>query len=293
MGKTIFTPVVDMNMPWKQKLRRSIDVRKTLLCVGLDTDLGRFPSDLIRDLGGQVGINREIVSATSDLAAAYKPNLAFYEKEGPEGIRALHDTVRMIREEAPGSIVILDAKRGDIGNTSKAYASAAFDSMKADSITVNAYMGKDAVIPFSADPEKLVFVLCRTSNQAASEIQDLEMDGEPLYLRMARIIKGWNDNDNLGLVVGATFPEELKRIREAVGFDMPILVPGVGAQGGDLRPVLEYGTDISGSGVLINVSRGIMFAFQNDGGSLGESARQAASGYYQMIRSEMEKLGRW
>jgi orotidine-5'-phosphate decarboxylase len=189
--------------------------------------------------------------------------------------------------------VILDAKKGDIGNTSKAYAKAAFESLGADSITVNGYMGKDAVTPFSDHSDKLVFVLCRTSNKAAGEVQDTKAPEDPFYLKMAEMIDGWNENDNLGMVVGATFPEELKRVREKVGYEMPILVPGIGAQGGDIEKVLEYGTNDEGWGVLINVSRGIMFAFLKEGGNYEEAAREAALRYHGSIKAGMSLLGRW
>jgi len=280
-------------MDWKEKLRSSLR-RRTLLCVGLDTDMDRFPPHLRTEPDAQFFRNRELIDATADLAAAYKLNQAFYEVQGSKGFDALERTVSYIREEHPGILTILDAKKGDIGNTSKAYARAAFETLGADSITVNGYMGKDAVMPFSEYSDRLVFVLCRTSNRTAGEVQDLGTREGPLFLKMASLISSWNDNGNLGLVVGATFPDELKRIREKVGYDLPVLVPGVGAQGGDLGKVLEHGTDGSGWGALINVSRGIMFAFlEDDRNDHTDPAREAAMGYLDSIRREMEALGRW
>jgi orotidine-5'-phosphate decarboxylase len=279
-------------MDWKSKMQSSLE-RRTLLCVGLDTDMDKFPEELSSGELPQFERNRELIDATSDIAAAYKLNQAFYEVNGPEGIIALERTVAYIRDNHPDILIILDAKKGDIGNTSRAYARAAFDKLGFDSITVNGYMGRDAVIPFSEKEDRLVFVLCRTSNKAAGEVQDLRITDDPLFLRMAELIVDWNENGNLGMVVGATFPEELKTVRERVGYDIPILVPGVGSQGGDLEKVLEYGTDEKGWGVLINVSRGIMFAFLKEGGEYLDEARKSALRYYDSIEKGMIKLGRW
>jgi orotidine-5'-phosphate decarboxylase len=285
--------IIEGPMEWKEKLESSLG-RRTLLCVGLDTDMDRFPPELRVEPDAQFQRNRELIDATADLAAAFKLNQAFYEVQGKQGIDALERTVSYIRENHPGVLIIFDAKKGDIGNTSKAYAKAAFETLGADSITVNGYMGKDAVVPFSSYDDKLVFVLCRTSNKTAGEVQDMISGDEPLFLRMASLISSWNDKQNLGMVVGATFPEELRKVREKVGYDMPILVPGVGAQGGDLGKVLEAGTDERGWGVLINVSRGIMFAFlKHEGKDHVRAARDAAEGYLNSIRQEMEDLGRW
>jgi orotidine-5'-phosphate decarboxylase len=280
-------------MKWKELLVNSTNNRRTLLCIGLDTDMDKFPEELRSGELPQFDRNKELIDATADIAAAFKLNQAFYEIQGAKGVTALEKTISYIKENYPDVLVILDAKKGDIGNTSRAYAKAAFESLGSDSITVNGYMGKDAVTPFSDYKDKLVFVLCRTSNKAAGEVQNTLSPEEPLYLIMADLIGGWNDNGNLGMVVGATFPEELKKVRDRIGFQMPILVPGVGTQGGDLEKVLQHGTDENGWGVLINVSRGIMFAFQKEGGNYIEAARSAALRYHQEIRSSMGSLGRW
>lgn len=279
-------------MDWKEKLESSLK-GGTLLCVGLDTDMERFPEELRAGDLPQFERNRELIDATADLAAAYKLNQAFYEVQGAEGIAALERTITYINEKHPKILVILDAKKGDIGNTSKAYAKAAFKSLGVDSITVNGYMGKDAVSPFSDYDDKLVFVLCRTSNKAAGEVQDMRAPDDPFYMKMAELIDRWNDKGNLGMVVGATFPDELKKVREKIAYGMPILVPGVGTQGGDLEKVLEYGTNDEGWGILINVSRGIMFAFQKDGGGYIAAARKAAERYHRSISEGMASLGRW
>ena len=278
-------------MDWKEKINRGLE-KRTILCVGLDTDMDR----LKRDFDSQIEVNRLIVDETKNLAAAYKPNLAFYEKEGEEGIKALSETVDHIKRNAPDALIILDGKKGDIGNTSKAYAAAAYEKIGADAVTLNGYMGRDVIDPFLEYEDKLNFVLCRTSNPSAREMQDLKVSGMPLYLKMADMIREWNQGKNLGMVVGATYPEELGRIRELVGYDIPILVPGIGTQGGDLKAVLEKGTEKGGRGILINVSRGIMFAYQRKGmtsSEIGKAARMAAATYVNNIRDMLEDLGRW
>lgn len=280
-------------MNWKEKLGESAR-KKSLLCIGLDTDMSKFPDNMRNGDLPQFERNRELIDATAHLALAYKLNQAFYEVQGAKGHTALERTVKHIIKEHPGILVILDAKKGDIGNTSRAYAKAAFDGLGVDSITVNGYMGLDAVTPFSEWEDKLVFVLCRTSNKAATEIQDTPSPIEPLYMRMATLVDHWNSKGNLGMVVGATYPEEMGKIRERVGFDMPFLVPGVGAQGGDMRKVLEMGTSLSVSRLMINVSRGIMFSFlKEEGSDYIESAVRSAESYSSLIRKEMEHLGRW
>jgi orotidine-5'-phosphate decarboxylase len=280
-------------MDWKEKLGSSLQ-RRTLLCIGLDTDMERFPPHLRQEPDAQFRRNKELIDATADLAAAFKLNQAFYEAQGKMGTDSLERTVSYIRQNHPSILIILDAKKGDIGNTSKAYAKAAFETLGADSITVNAYMGKDAVVPFSTYSDRIVFVLCRTSNSSAGEVQDMVVGDEPFFLKIASLISSWNDQGNIGMVLGATFPEEIQKVREKVGFEMPILVPGIGAQGGDLRKVLENGTDEKGWGVLINVSRGIMFAFSKDEErDYIEAARKAAEHYLRSIRDEMVTLGRW
>ena len=282
-------------MRWKELLEGAVDSKRSLLCVGLDTDMKRFGDEVPEGPSPQFAINKEIIENTHLHAAAYKLNMAFYEVRGVEGMRALEETVRYLRAEHPDILVILDAKKGDIGNTSGAYADAAFGHLGVDSVTVNAYMGRDAVDPFTEDPDRLCFVLCRTSNGSAREVQDFGTDTK-LFMRMAELVKKWNKRGNLGLVVGATYPSELEIVRRIVGWEMPILVPGVGAQGGDLEAVLRKGTDARGRNILINVSRGIMFAYRNEemaGLSMGEAASRAASRYRESIMTVLEDAGRW
>ena len=221
------------------------------ICVGLDSEVSKLPKGQT-----QLSFNQAIVKATHDLVAAYKPNSAFYEAEGAKGWETLKKTIAFIHEVAPKTRVILDAKRADIGNTSLSYARSAFEDLGADAITLNPYLGGEALQPFLDYKEKGCFILCRTSNVGAQEFQDLQVDGEPLYLRVARqVANHWNKNKNCGLVVGAIVPEELKKIRQVAG-DLPFLVPGVGAQGGDVKTVLEN----AGKNCLINISRSVLFA---------------------------------
>lgn len=241
--------------------------RKHFLCVGLDSDVSNLPKGQT-----QLSFNRAIVEATHDLVAAYKPNSVFYEAAGLQGLEALQKTIDFIHEKVPQAIVILDAKRADIGNTNQGYAQAAFDLLKADAITLNPYLGGEALQPFLDYKEKGCFILCRTSNPSAKEFQDLDCSGEPLYLKVAKqVAKHWNKNKNCGLVVGATYPEELKKVRGAAP-DLPFLVPGVGTQGGDLQKVLQNGRSTEGQGLLINVSRSVIFA--SSGNDFAQQARK-------------------
>ncbi|PIZ02516.1 orotidine-5'-phosphate decarboxylase [Candidatus Gottesmanbacteria bacterium CG_4_10_14_0_8_um_filter_37_24] len=208
------------------------------------------------------------------MVCAYKPNSAFYEAQGEEGIRQLKQTVYFVKENYPKIPVILDAKRADIGNTNEGYVKFAFDHLGADAITLHPYLGKDALKPFLERRDKGLFILCRTSNSGAGEFQDLEIDGKPLYqVIAAKVAKDWNYNGNCGLVVGATYPKELDIVRHIVG-NIPILIPGIGAQGGDLEKTVQAGVDKTGLNALINSSRGIIFA--STGVNFAEKAREEA-----------------
>ena len=200
------------------------------------------------------------MEATKDLVCAYKINTAFYEAHGVEGITALHQTIACIHNIAPDIPVILDAKRADIGNTNIGYVKMAFNFLQADAITVHPYLGSEALEPFLSRIEKGIFVLCRTSNPGACEFQDLPFNGKPLYHFVARYVANkWNENGNCSLVVGATCPNKLREVRKLIG-NMPILIPGIGAQGGDIREVVAAGKDSRGCGMIINSSRDIIFA---------------------------------
>lgn len=238
------------------RLTAAMDASDSLICVGLDPQPQRTPADEILDF------NTRVIEATAGLVCAYKPQSAFYEVAGDAGWQALKDTIAAVRRLAPETVVILDAKRNDIGNTAEAYAASAFDWFDADAVTINPYLGGDAVAPFLRRHDRGAFALCRTSNPGAADLQSLSMaDGEPLYLTVAQQARRWGENNhgNLGLVVGATWPEELKQVRARCP-EMPILLPGIGAQGGDLAASVAVGVDAHGRGLLVSASRSVIYA---------------------------------
>ena len=266
-----------MSMPFADRLAAAIAASRGLLCVGLDPDPQKIPPDLAREAHPFLAFNRRIVDATHDLAAAYKPQIAFYSALRAEA--ELEASIRYIRERAPQALVILDAKRNDIGNTAEAYAREAFDRYGADAVTINPYMGEDSVRPFLARPERGAILLCRTSNPGARDFQDLTVDGLPLYRRVAlRAAAHWNTHRNLMLVVGATYPAEMAELRRAHP-ELPFLVPGIGAQGGDLEAMLAAGLDARRAGLLVNSARGIIYA----GGGTAEAIRAAARALHAAI----------
>jgi len=250
------------------------------VCVGLDTDYTQMPesakgSGLISD--DIYRFNAEIIDATADLVCAYKPNIAFYEARGIEGMKALRETILHIKHGYPDIPVILDAKRADIGSTNMGYVQAAFDrdGLNADAITVHPYLGREAMKPFLDRADKGIIVLTRTSNPGAGEFQDLPVGAnqEPLYQAIARnVAQSWNTNGNCGVVVGATYPRELAEVRAIVG-DMPILIPGIGAQGGEVEATVKVGKDSRRMGMIVNSSRGIIFA--SKGADYAQAARTA------------------
>jgi orotidine-5'-phosphate decarboxylase len=263
-------------MTFADRLARAIDSSGSLMCVGLDPDPAKLPEDLV---GAQdrfpdalpiYAFNRRIVDATADIAAAYKPQIAFYGAQGAED--QLLASIRYIRERAPEALVILDAKRNDIGNTAEAYAREAFERYGADAVTVNPYMGEDLVRPFLVRRDRGAILLCRTSNPGARDFQDLPVDGLPLYRRVAeRAAHHWNEHGNLMLVVGATYPRDMSDLRQAHP-EVSFLVPGIGAQAGDLEATLAAGLNVHGTGLLISSSRNIIYA----GGGAPDAIRAAA-----------------
>jgi orotidine-5'-phosphate decarboxylase len=280
------------NIPdFVSRLDHACSSNRSLLCVGLDVDPERMP---VKD---PLEFNRAIVDATADLVCAYKPNMAFYEALGMEGLRALEGTVDHIRKAAPNAFILGDAKRGDIGSTAPAYAKAMFQVWGFDAVTVNAWGGHDGLEPFLEDPARGVFIWCRGSNPGSADLQDLTVitpDGPmPLYQRLARSADGWNRNGNIGLVMGATNPDQLADVRSLCP-DMPLLVPGVGAQGGDLEDAVLAGTDRNGRRALINSSRGIIYARPGAGGSGGfaAAARQAADRLREQINRILTDAGK-
>ncbi|MEZ4957085.1 MAG: orotidine-5'-phosphate decarboxylase [Saprospiraceae bacterium] len=254
----------------RQELFEQIIAKKSFLCIGLDSDPARIPKHLLELEDPVFEFNKRIIEATSDLCVAYKPNLAFYEAQGVKGWQSLEKTLKVI---PPDIFSIADAKRGDIGNTSTQYAKAFFENLNFDSITVAPYMGEDSVKPFLAFPEKWVILLALTSNKGSLDFQLGSQDGgEPLYERVMTKAQSWATPDNLMYVVGATHPEKFSEIRR-IAPDHFLLVPGIGAQGGDLQEVCRYGMNDQ-VGLLVNSSRGIIFA--GDGEDFAEQARQAA-----------------
>jgi orotidine-5'-phosphate decarboxylase len=250
----------------------------SLVCVGLDPDMAKIPVRFASSSQPILEFNKEIVDATHDLVCAYKPQIAFYNAVGAE--RQLEQTIEYIRQRAPHTIVILDSKRGDIGNTATAYAAEAFERYKADAVTINPYMGEDTVRPFVKDARHAAIVLCRTSNSGARDFQDLLVDGKPLYQHVARrAADKWNELKNVLLVVGATYPEEMSLLRKAHP-ELTFLVPGIGAQGGDLKATLDNGLDANKQGLLISSSRQIIFAGDQT------AIRKAA----QILRDEINEL---
>lgn len=271
---------------FQELLRARWDEGK-FLCVGLDSDLEKLPESAHKSSNREtiVGFNRAIVDATKDIVCAYKPNSAFYEAHGDEGWSALRETAQYITEQAPDVPIILDAKRADIGNTNNGYADAIFKHLFMDAVTVHPYLGSEALRPFLDYKEKGIFVLCRTSNPGAGELQDLLIDGDPLYKKVAQLVaQKWNTNGNCGVVVGATYPDELKEVRTIIG-DMPILIPGVGAQGGDVEKAVKRGKDGRGKGIIITAARSILFA--SKGNDFAEAARKEAEKIDGQIRKAM------
>lgn len=233
------------------------------VCVGLDSDYTQIPSFLKKGKSSKSVIlefNKKIVLSTHDLVCAYKMQSSFYEAEGTEGLEALKETVKFIKKKFPDIPLILDAKRADIGNTNLGYTKAIFEYLGFDAVTVNPYLGMEAVEPFLWQKDKGIIILVKTSNPGAGEFQDLKVNGKPLYQIVAEhVAKIWNKNGNCGVVVGATYPKELKIVRKIVG-NMPILIPGIGAQGGEVKNMVLAGKDSQNQGMIINSSRGIIFA---------------------------------
>lgn len=260
-------------MNFQQKLEESIKKNDSLICIGLDTDLEKIPQHLLSETDPIFAFNKAIIDATYDLICCYKANTAFYEGQGAEGIKQLKMTFNYLKEKYADIPIIVDAKRGDIGNTNSGSVKFVFDYLGADAVTLNNYLGKEALEPFLKLSDKGLFILCRTSNSGAGEIQDLEVNGKPLYLVVAeKVTKEWNKNNNCMLVVGPS-PKEIREIRQLVG-DMFLLVPGIGAQGGDLQQTLKAGLTAEKSGLIIHSARSIIYVDSST--RFAELARQKA-----------------
>jgi len=247
-------------LTYKQKLQKIIKKNNSFVCVGLDSDLNKIPKFLLENRYPQFSFNKTIIDATYNTVCAYKPNSAFYEVQGEYGVLQLKMTCDYLQEKYPQIPIILDVKRADIGESNDRYDRFAFEYLGVDAITLHPYLGHEALEPFLKRKDKGCYILCRTSNPGAGEFQDLEIKGKPLYQVVAKHVATiWDQNKNCGLVVGATYPEELKTVRK-IAPNLELLIPGVGAQGGDLKKAVQYATDKAGGGFVISSSRGIIFA---------------------------------
>ena len=259
-------------MSFNEKLKRAWAENGSLLCVGLDPDMDKLPEAAKQASLPIFHFSRAIVDATADLVCAFKPQIAYFHAASAE--HDLEALIDYMRDRYPRIPIILDAKRGDIGSTAKQYAREAFERYRADAVTANPYMGGDSLQPFLDYQDRGIFLLCRTSNPGGADVQELEVAGKPVYEHVAEMAATqWNSNNNIGLVVGATQPEPLRRVRRLIG-DMPLLVPGVGSQGGDPRAVLNAASTSNGTGLVVNVSRAVLYA--GGGADYANAARTKA-----------------
>jgi orotidine-5'-phosphate decarboxylase len=271
-------------MDFLSKLDESVDKNNSLLCVGLDPDIDKLPAHLRHDATPLFTFNKAIIDATADLACAFKPNSAFYEAYAAAGIEQLQLTCAYIQEKYPHLPIVLDYKRGDIGNTNTYYARFAFESLDVDAITVHPYFGREANEAFLAYKDKGIIMLCKSSNPGSDEFQNLELAGKKLYVHVTERIKNeWNTNGNCHVMIGATYPKELAEARQIIGEEMIILIPGIGAQGGDVEATVKAGINQVGKGVMISSSRDILYA------SSGNDFAEAARGRAQATRDEINK----
>lgn len=263
-------------MDFLSKLAAAVDKNNSLLSVGLDPNMDKLPPHLHTSQTPFFDFNKAVIDATAELVCAFKPNSAFYEARGAAGIEELKQTCDYIHQRYPAIPIILDYKRGDIGNTNLHYNDFAFDYLNVDAVTIHPYFGREAIQPFLDHADKGIIIMCRNSNPGAAEFQDLEVDGQKLYLRVAKnVATSWNENGNCLLVVGATVPNDLAEVRQVVGDNMVLLVPGIGAQGGDLEATLKAGLNSAGRGLIINSSRDILY--QSSGEDFAKAARSAAT----------------
>jgi len=266
-----------------QRLHEVQKRKQSLLCIGLDVDPRKAPEKFRNSPAGLLEFNRKIIEATSDLVCAYKPNLAFYEALGECGWKLLHETLKYIPRTV---LTIGDGKRNDIGNTAERYATSLFDDFGFDAVTINPYMGFDSVEPFLQRTDRGVFLLALTSNAGSKDFQRLKVGATPLYLKVVKKAVKWNTHDNVGLVVGATHPTELRAVRR-IAKSLPILIPGVGAQGGDLASAVQNGCARTGDLAIINISRSVLYASTEE--NFADAARAEAIKVRDSIRSILSK----
>ena len=271
-----------------EQLQRGWDGNDSLVCVGLDPEIERFPPHIAESASPIFQFNKAIIDATADLVCAYKPQFAHYAAYEAED--QLERTIDYIHRSYPGIPVILDSKRGDVGNTAERYAIEAFERYHADAVTVNPYLGGDSLEPFLKYEDRGVIILCRTSNPGAVDLQDLEVNNRRLFHIVADLAaRRWNSRGNCLLVVGATYPRELAEVREIVG-NMPLLVPGVGAQGGDVAQAVQNGQTAAGAGLIISSSRGILYA--SSGENFASAARDATQKLRDLITARRTRRAR-
>ncbi len=257
---------------FNQQIAAASKRNQSLLCVGLDPDISKFPENVLREEYPIFAFNRAIIESTHDLVCAYKPQIAFYA--APRAEDQLEMTIEFIKEHCPHIPVILDAKRGDVGSTATQYASEAFSRYSADAVTVNPYLGLDSIQPFLDHTDKGVIILCHTSNKGAKDIQELHVNDIFLYEKIAMLAAHeWNFNQNIGLVIGGTYPQALAKIRAIIG-DMLLLVPGVGVQGAQIESVVTHGKTAQGGGLIISASRSILYASHKE--DFAKASRVAA-----------------
>ncbi len=270
-------------MKYKDKLARIQAKNNSFVCVGLDSDLNKLPKFLLENRYPQFAFNKAIIDATHNVVCAYKPNSAFYEVQGEYGVLQLKMTCDYLRAKYRQIPIILDVKRADIGESNDHYDRFAFEYLGVDAITLHPYLGHEALEAFLKRSDKGCYILCRTSNPGAGELQDLKVDGKPLYQVVAKMVANtWDKNRNCGLVVGATYPGELKTVRK-IAPNLQLLIPGVGAQGGDLKKAVQYAANKSGDGFIISSSRGIIFA--SSGEDFAKKARIEAEKLRDQINS--------
>jgi len=270
-------------MTFTSSLKQRWNDADSLVCVGLDPEPAKFPARFASDADAVFSFCRDIADATAQYACAFKPQIAHFAALGAED--ALARLMAHIHAAHPGVPVILDSKRGDIGSTAQHYAAEAFDRYAADAVTANPYLGRDSVQPFLDRADRGVVILCRTSNPGAGDLQDLVVDGRPLYQHVAeKVVREWNTNGNCSLVVGATWPAQLKEVRAIVGDDVPFLVPGVGAQGGDVEAVVTNAKNAVGTGLMVSSSRAILYA------STGDDYAEAAANAARELRDQINRF---
>lgn len=272
-------------MTFIEKLSAAWATQNSLLCVGLDPDTAKFPRQLQGKADAIVHFCKAIIDATAEAACAFKPQIAYFAALRAED--QLEEICAYVRTAYPHIPLVLDAKRGDIGATAEQYAREAFERYGADAVTLNPYMGFDSIQPYLEWKDRGAIILCRTSNPGGSDLQFLQVDGKPLYQHVAQLVaEKWNTNGQCGLVVGATFPQELKEVRRIVG-DMPLLVPGIGAQGGDIQATVAAGCTAAQTGMMINSSRAILYAKTDEkaGEDFAQAARRVAIATRDAIRA--------